>query len=392
MRLLVVVFALFALTASQTQRVEPVWANHVAGATYLGKHSAGGFVEFSLRPDGTGVTRLHVTYAASDDCKQFDGARRSFGGQLPIGGHAFSYREQKGVYVFAFSGTFPASGTAKGKLYDDYRLCRRSLSWTATVAKDSDGDGELDGRDNCPTVANPSQRDSDRDGKGDACDSTPTDRTPPNIGVPVRAFVLTSSWAIAVPVRCPPAEQQGCSGRVRVELLPKHVPLGTNWYQLAGGRAQDVRIAIRRSARSLVAGRAVRVAVNVLARDWAGNEKEVTRVVKLKADLPDLVVSFAPVVAAGQRCQRKGEIVDVRFRVKIRNRGPGPAPSSLSVRAGSRLVTIRLAGGLPAGKAVALDLIVDGSTRVVVDPQKRVRESDETNNAGEAPDRTLICR
>jgi len=38
---------------------------------------------------------------------------------------------------------------------------------------DSDGDGVVDGLDNCPGIANPSQADSDRDGTGDACDLTP---------------------------------------------------------------------------------------------------------------------------------------------------------------------------------------------------------------------------
>lgn len=35
---------------------------------------------------------------------------------------------------------------------------------------DADGDGALDARDNCPGLANPSQRDTDRDGAGDDCD------------------------------------------------------------------------------------------------------------------------------------------------------------------------------------------------------------------------------
>ena len=36
---------------------------------------------------------------------------------------------------------------------------------------DSDGDGEPDTTDNCPTVANAGQANNDLDGQGDACDS-----------------------------------------------------------------------------------------------------------------------------------------------------------------------------------------------------------------------------
>lgn len=39
---------------------------------------------------------------------------------------------------------------------------------------DGDGDGQVSGSDNCPTVANPGQEDSDGDGVGDACDNCPT--------------------------------------------------------------------------------------------------------------------------------------------------------------------------------------------------------------------------
>jgi Ca2+-binding RTX toxin-like protein len=40
---------------------------------------------------------------------------------------------------------------------------------------DSDGDGVVDGSDNCPTMANPDQADADLNGEGDACDTPDAD-------------------------------------------------------------------------------------------------------------------------------------------------------------------------------------------------------------------------
>ena len=44
---------------------------------------------------------------------------------------------------------------------------------TVETPGDRDGDGFLDGNDNCITVANLSQQDSDQDGRGNACDNCP---------------------------------------------------------------------------------------------------------------------------------------------------------------------------------------------------------------------------
>jgi len=45
------------------------------------------------------------------------------------------------------------------------------VEWKTTVFLDSDGDGYLDGCDNCASVANADQLDTDGDGAGDACDN-----------------------------------------------------------------------------------------------------------------------------------------------------------------------------------------------------------------------------
>jgi hypothetical protein len=65
----------------------------------------------------------------------------------------------------------------------------RSDYFFFTVQDDSDGDGDLDGYDNCPNDSNPNQLDSDFDGVGDVCDNCPDDSNPgqENTGWPQNA-------------------------------------------------------------------------------------------------------------------------------------------------------------------------------------------------------------
>ena len=48
--------------------------------------------------------------------------------------------------------------------------CNQVFGLSETLGPDSDGDGDLDGNDNCALVGNPDQRDRDGDSVGDACD------------------------------------------------------------------------------------------------------------------------------------------------------------------------------------------------------------------------------
>lgn len=48
--------------------------------------------------------------------------------------------------------------------------CNAVFELGPTLGPDGDGDGAVDGADNCAVTANPDQRDADNDGLGDACD------------------------------------------------------------------------------------------------------------------------------------------------------------------------------------------------------------------------------
>lgn len=62
-------------------------------------------------------------------------------------------------------------------LMDDVRIYNRNLSggdvWELWALGDNDGDGVLNGVDNCPDTSNPDQANSDGDAFGDVCDNCP---------------------------------------------------------------------------------------------------------------------------------------------------------------------------------------------------------------------------
>lgn len=85
-----------------------------------------------------GLLSVHALHAAcQDDCWiSYDDCRRSCG------------------------------GNCDQLCLDDYNYC---VDWCQYA--DTDGDGVLDGNDNCVEVANSNQADCDNDGAGNACDS-----------------------------------------------------------------------------------------------------------------------------------------------------------------------------------------------------------------------------
>ncbi|MCB0328261.1 MAG: proprotein convertase P-domain-containing protein [Bdellovibrionales bacterium] len=145
---------------------------------------------FLTSPEGTVIPLTTDNGGSNDDC--FAGTTFTDApGVLPVSDQTYAV----GVVVpqvvpegamSAFVGENP-NGVWTLDVADDAMSDSGTLmSWGISIQTcdtDSDGDGVIDGDDNCPSDTNPTQTDQDADGAGDACDICPSDAAKVALGI-----------------------------------------------------------------------------------------------------------------------------------------------------------------------------------------------------------------
>ena len=169
---------------------------------------------------------------------------------------------------------------------------------------DADGDGVVDGRDNCAYQSNANQTDTDLDGVGDLCDPAPGN--PGTTNTPPVARITANPAAVGQPVTFDPSTSSDAGGRiVRYEwdldddgsfddaasITPLVV---TATYTVNGSRAVGLRV-----TDDLGASHSVRYTFAVLGPGQAVLSASLTEavfgsVVRLQVDVPPATGGSAP--------------------------------------------------------------------------------------------------
>ncbi|KAA1428234.1 thrombospondin type 3 repeat-containing protein [Nocardioides antri] len=146
-------------------QVSSVPATALNAVNYAGGTS-GGFVAWAMARTDLAAAGIDLGGAV----RMVIGATSEAGAKLDAGG--FLGLSPKADVLGA--GQFGAAAPAWNTLVTDPIDLRPT---------DNDGDGVVNGVDNCPAVPNPSQADDDNDGPGNACDPTPRGPDPDGDGV-----------------------------------------------------------------------------------------------------------------------------------------------------------------------------------------------------------------
>jgi hypothetical protein len=129
---MVVIFTALSIGVIVTTRVGQ--ADHVAGVTYIGTHSGGGMVEFTVSADGSGLTSFVAEHFQAGPCMR--GRERVTYQSLGIQNHQFRDNDPRWV---APAGSFLSDGRAEGTFtFSDPNRpeCSTSspLTWAARAA------------------------------------------------------------------------------------------------------------------------------------------------------------------------------------------------------------------------------------------------------------------
>lgn len=109
-------------------RASAARAEHIAGATYTGTHSAGGTVQLTVSADGAFVTSFSFTNLPGDSCTFTEG---SVTGNIAITNHAFSSQGTLNL-TGSFPGIQKATGTMQVSLPP---FCTSpTVTWNATTS------------------------------------------------------------------------------------------------------------------------------------------------------------------------------------------------------------------------------------------------------------------
>jgi hypothetical protein len=118
-------------------------------------------------------TLTGVIYEAPDTTKRLSGATvRVTGGPSVVTSSTgtYSFSLPPGSWTVTASKAGYVTGSATRTVATGQTIWGSIGLAAVPVTTDTDGDGVVDTRDNCPDVANANQLDTDRDGEGDACD------------------------------------------------------------------------------------------------------------------------------------------------------------------------------------------------------------------------------